>query len=130
MNAAQYPELGYTKCENNFVEAIKGDRCDMFLPLTLSQLLGSSRGLLSWRSAKMAIGRLPAYSVPSIWREIRTYKSFVVVGSERVYHGRHRVGHAFPLHITNLYFPLRRPDVRSPQAIDHQSSKPKDFHSG
>ena len=30
MNAAQYPELGYTKCENNFVEAIKGDRNNTF----------------------------------------------------------------------------------------------------
>ncbi|USW56143.1 hypothetical protein Slin15195_G094620 [Septoria linicola] len=29
-NAAQYPELGYTKCVNNFAEAIKGDRNNTF----------------------------------------------------------------------------------------------------
>ncbi|KAL3420395.1 hypothetical protein PVAG01_08894 [Phlyctema vagabunda] len=33
------------------------------------------------------LGRLPQYSVPSIWREIRGYKSFMIIGSEAVGHG-------------------------------------------
>lgn len=33
------------------------------------------------------LGRLPAYSGPSIWREIRTFENFVVIGSEAVDHG-------------------------------------------
>lgn len=33
------------------------------------------------------LGRLPHSSVPSIWREIRAYKNWMVVGSEAVGHG-------------------------------------------
>jgi hypothetical protein len=33
------------------------------------------------------LGRLPQYSVPSIWREIRSYKHYMVIGSEAVGHG-------------------------------------------
>ncbi|KAF5523867.1 hypothetical protein CGCA056_v004397 [Colletotrichum aenigma] len=33
------------------------------------------------------LGRLPQYSVPSQWREIKTYKNYLVVGSEAVDHG-------------------------------------------
>jgi choice-of-anchor B domain-containing protein len=33
------------------------------------------------------LGRLPAYSQPSQWREIRSYKNYVVIGSEAQDHG-------------------------------------------
>lgn len=33
------------------------------------------------------LGRLPQYSVPSIWREIRSYKDYMIIGSEAVGHG-------------------------------------------
>jgi hypothetical protein len=33
------------------------------------------------------MGRLPQYSVPSIWREIRSYKHYMIIGSEAVGHG-------------------------------------------
>jgi hypothetical protein len=33
------------------------------------------------------LGRLPQYSVPSQWREIRTYKNYMVIGSEAPDHG-------------------------------------------
>ncbi|KAK0115090.1 hypothetical protein ONS96_013560 [Cadophora gregata f. sp. sojae] len=33
------------------------------------------------------LGRLPQYSVPIIWREIRAYKNFMVIGSEAERHG-------------------------------------------
>lgn len=33
------------------------------------------------------LGRLPQYSVGSEWREIRTYKNYVIIGSEAVGHG-------------------------------------------
>jgi choice-of-anchor B domain-containing protein len=33
------------------------------------------------------LGRLPQYSAPSQWREIRTYKHYIVVGSEALDHG-------------------------------------------
>lgn len=33
------------------------------------------------------LGRLPQYSVVSIWREIRSYKNYMVIGSEAVGHG-------------------------------------------
>ncbi|KFA73896.1 hypothetical protein S40288_00935 [Stachybotrys chartarum IBT 40288] len=33
------------------------------------------------------LGRLPAYSLPSFWREIRTYQHYIVIGSEALDHG-------------------------------------------
>lgn len=33
------------------------------------------------------LGRLPQYSVPIIWREIRAYKNYMVIGSEAEHHG-------------------------------------------
>lgn len=33
------------------------------------------------------LGRLPQYSFPSIWREIRSYKHYMTIGSEAVGHG-------------------------------------------
>jgi hypothetical protein len=33
------------------------------------------------------LGRLPQVSAPSIWREIRGYKNFMVIGSEAENHG-------------------------------------------
>lgn len=33
------------------------------------------------------LGRLPAYSTNSQWREIRSYKNYMVIGSEAVGHG-------------------------------------------
>lgn len=33
------------------------------------------------------LGRLPAYSLPSQWREIRTYKHYAIIASEAVGHG-------------------------------------------
>lgn len=33
------------------------------------------------------LGRLPQQSVPSIWREIRVYKSYAIIGSEALDHG-------------------------------------------
>lgn len=33
------------------------------------------------------LGRLPHNSVPSLWREIRGYKHYIIIGSEAVGHG-------------------------------------------
>lgn len=33
------------------------------------------------------LGRLPAYSVGSEWREIRSYRNFMIIGSEAANHG-------------------------------------------
>ncbi|CRK37190.1 hypothetical protein BN1708_020240, partial [Verticillium longisporum] len=33
------------------------------------------------------LGRLPPYSTNSIWRELRGYKNFIVIGSEASRHG-------------------------------------------
>jgi choice-of-anchor B domain-containing protein len=40
------------------------------------------------KDGKMSyLGRLPAYSRPSQWREIRAYKNYAIIGSEAVDHG-------------------------------------------
>jgi hypothetical protein len=33
------------------------------------------------------LGRLPQYSATSIWRELRGYKNYIVIGSEATNHG-------------------------------------------
>lgn len=121
-DTTQYPELGYTKCVNGWIEAIPGDRNNNFrchntdlyhfLP---HHALGDdlAEGSSSWgwtsddgrefvaigqfqgtafveigKDGRMSyLGRLPAYSLPSQWREIRTYKNWAVIGSEARDHG-------------------------------------------
>ncbi|KAH0605170.1 uncharacterized protein H6S33_005152 [Morchella sextelata] len=43
--------------------------------------IGKKEGTLDY------IGRLPQHSVPIIWREIKTYKHYAIIGSEAVGHG-------------------------------------------
>jgi hypothetical protein len=33
------------------------------------------------------LGRLPAFTKPAIWREIRSYKDYMIIGSEAEGHG-------------------------------------------
>ncbi|KAG9231338.1 hypothetical protein BJ875DRAFT_444182 [Amylocarpus encephaloides] len=114
MESVQYPELGYTKCINGIAEAIPGDAKNTFRcnNVVHADLQSTGRGSSSWgwtsddgrefiamgqedgaafveiKGGKMVyLGRLPQYSVPSIWREIRSYKHYMVIGSEAVGHG-------------------------------------------
>jgi hypothetical protein len=58
------------------------------------------------------LGRLPQYSVTSIWREIRAYKNYMIIGSEAVGHGiqifdMKKVGMhypALPYSFTNVHY--------------------------
>lgn len=54
------------------------------------------------------LGRLPHYSVPSQWREIKTYKHYLVVGSEAAGHGIQ-------------FFDLRKVCIPSPFSITELS---------
>ncbi|SPO03253.1 uncharacterized protein DNG_05935 [Cephalotrichum gorgonifer] len=122
MASEQYPELGYTPCEDGLAVAIAGDknntfRCNNadlyhFLPHTsLGSTTGEGSSSWGWTSDDgrefvaigqadgaafveisdegklIYLGRLPQFSEPSIWREIRAYKHYVVIGSEAVGHG-------------------------------------------
>lgn len=44
-------------------------------------IFGKKEGTLDY------IGRLPQHSVPIIWREIKTYKHYAIIGSEALGHG-------------------------------------------
>ncbi|KAF4446793.1 hypothetical protein FALBO_17032 [Fusarium albosuccineum] len=55
--------------------------------VAIGQYDGTAFAEINKKGKLIYLGRLPQYSVPSQWREIRTYKNYVVIGSEAVDHG-------------------------------------------
>lgn len=57
--------------------------------VAIAQQDGTSFSEISPEGKLLYIGRLPQYTAaqPSLWREIKGYKSYIVIGSEAYYHG-------------------------------------------
>ncbi|PGH02872.1 hypothetical protein AJ79_07528 [Helicocarpus griseus UAMH5409] len=55
--------------------------------VAIGQADGTAFAEISRKGDLIYLGRLPQQSVPSQWREIRTYKNYVIIGSEAVDHG-------------------------------------------
>ncbi|KAJ3958328.1 hypothetical protein N0V92_005091 [Colletotrichum tropicale] len=55
--------------------------------VAIGQYQGTAFAEINSDGKLIYLGRLPQYSVPSEWREIRSYKHFMVIGSEAVGHG-------------------------------------------
>ncbi|EON66369.1 hypothetical protein W97_05466 [Coniosporium apollinis CBS 100218] len=54
--------------------------------VAIGQSDGASFVEISKQGKMIYLGRLPQYSVPIIWREIRAYKNYMVIGSEALGH--------------------------------------------
>ena len=50
--------------------------------IAIGQSDGAAFAEISKEGELVYLGRLPQYSVPIIWREIRAYKNYMVIGSE------------------------------------------------
>lgn len=50
--------------------------------IAIGQSDGAAFAEISSEGKLIYLGRLPQYSTPVIWREIRAYKNYVVIGSE------------------------------------------------
>ncbi|KAH7267772.1 uncharacterized protein BKA55DRAFT_685055 [Fusarium redolens] len=55
--------------------------------VAIGQYDGTAFAEITKKGQLLYLGRLPEYSLPSQWREIRTYKNYVIIGSEAVGHG-------------------------------------------
>ncbi|KAK7428411.1 hypothetical protein QQZ08_005030 [Neonectria magnoliae] len=55
--------------------------------VAIGQLDGTAFAEIKENGQLSYLGRLPQYSEPSQWREIRTYKHYAIIGSEAVGHG-------------------------------------------
>uniref|UniRef100_L2FDS6 Peptidase s41 family protein n=1 Tax=Colletotrichum fructicola (strain Nara gc5) TaxID=1213859 RepID=L2FDS6_COLFN len=55
--------------------------------VAIGQYQGTAFAEINSDGKLIYLGRLPQYSVPSEWREIRSYKHYMVIGSEAVGHG-------------------------------------------
>ncbi|KAJ4311804.1 hypothetical protein N0V84_010258 [Fusarium piperis] len=55
--------------------------------VAIGQYDGTAFAEIDKKGKLIYLGRLPQYSQPSQWREIRTYKNYVIIGSEAVGHG-------------------------------------------
>lgn len=53
----------------------------------IAQADGAAFAEITKEGKLVYLGRLPQYSTESIWRELRGYKNFVVIGSEASRHG-------------------------------------------
>src|ERR1700712_6057914 len=54
--------------------------------LAIGQSDGAAFAEISDQGKLIYLGRLPQYSTPAIWREIRGYKHYMIIGSEAVGH--------------------------------------------
>jgi hypothetical protein len=54
--------------------------------IAIAQSDGAAFAEISAKGKLIYLGRLPQYSVPAIWREMRGYKNFMVIGSEAAGH--------------------------------------------
>ncbi|KAH7049178.1 hypothetical protein B0J12DRAFT_574275 [Macrophomina phaseolina] len=54
--------------------------------IAIGQSDGAAFAEISPEGKLIYLGRLPQYSVPAIWREIRAYKNYMIIGSEAVGH--------------------------------------------
>ncbi|KAJ4004020.1 hypothetical protein NW752_010898 [Fusarium irregulare] len=55
--------------------------------VAIGQYDGTAFAEITKKGQLVYLGRLPQYSSPSQWREIRSYKNYVIIGSEAVGHG-------------------------------------------
>ena len=55
--------------------------------ITIGQEDGTTFAEISSESKLIVLARLPQVSLPSDWREIRSYKNYMIIGSEAVDHG-------------------------------------------
>ena len=55
--------------------------------VAIGQADGTAFVEITSKGKMVYLGRLPQYSVPSIWREIRAYKNYMIIGSEAQGHG-------------------------------------------
>lgn len=54
--------------------------------IAFGQADGAAFAEITKKGKLVYLGRLPQYSVPAIWREIRAYKNYMVIGSEALGH--------------------------------------------
>lgn len=55
--------------------------------VAIGQFTGTAFVEITSQGKMLFLGRLPAYSVGSEWREIRAYKNYMIIGSEAQNHG-------------------------------------------
>lgn len=55
--------------------------------VAIAQKDGAAFAEITSKGKLVYLGRLPQFSDPSIWREIKGYQSYVMIGSEAVGHG-------------------------------------------
>ena len=55
--------------------------------VAVAQQDGAAFAEISKEGQLVYLGRLPAFSKPSLWREIRGFKNFMIIGSEAEGHG-------------------------------------------
>ncbi|ORY19042.1 hypothetical protein BCR34DRAFT_260833 [Clohesyomyces aquaticus] len=55
--------------------------------VAIGQRDGAAFAEITKQGKLVYLGRLPEYSIPSLWREIRGYRDFMIIGSEAVGHG-------------------------------------------
>jgi len=55
--------------------------------VAIGQMDGAAFAEITKDGQLQYLGRLPAYSVNSMWREIRGFKNYMVIGSEAANHG-------------------------------------------
>lgn len=55
--------------------------------MAIAQADGAAFAEVSKEGKLVYLGRLPQYSSTSIWREMRGYKNYLVIGSEATNHG-------------------------------------------
>ncbi|KAK3955699.1 hypothetical protein QBC32DRAFT_310818 [Pseudoneurospora amorphoporcata] len=114
LNSTQWPRLNYTKCVNGIAEAIRGDalqtfRCknmdlyDFINHATLGSPLATDEGASAAgmfqgtgfaeilpKGRLLNLGFLPAPAAlakHALWKELRGYKNYMVIGSELEEHG-------------------------------------------
>jgi hypothetical protein len=55
--------------------------------VAIAQKDGTAFAEITSKGKLVYLGRLPQYSAQSIWREIKGYQSYMVIGSEAANHG-------------------------------------------
>jgi hypothetical protein len=55
--------------------------------VAIGQMDGTAFAEITTDGKLLYLGRLQAFSVPSMWREIRGYQNYMLIGSEAAKHG-------------------------------------------
>lgn len=85
--------------------------------VAIGQFTGTAFVEINSQGKMLYLGRLPAYSVGSEWREIRSYKNYMIIGSEAQNHGESTKQRG----LDAVADPWNRyPDLRHEEAVEHQ----------